>query len=102
METLETKTQVINMNDLFQVLESKDNYIVYLSKEGYIKKVYYEFSKTDINDYELFTLDKVASISKHNIQTIRRYIKEGKLKAEKQGKSYYVTGLDLKGLINNK
>ena len=99
MDILETKTPIVNMSDLYEVLESKENYITYLTKTGYIKKVYYEFSKADINEYELFTLDKVADLSKHNIQTIRRYIKEGRLQARKQGKAYYVTGEELKKLI---
>ena len=57
MDILETKTPIVNMSDLYEVLESKENYITYLTKAGYVKKVYYEFSKADINDYELFTLD---------------------------------------------
>lgn len=40
---------------------------------------------------EYYTIKELSERLKLNIQTLRRYIKEGRLKASKVGRSYYVS-----------
>lgn len=50
---------------------------------------------------KVYDLNEVCELLKMNIQTIRIYIKEGKLKASKIGRKYIITEDDLKELIES-
>lgn len=50
---------------------------------------------------ELFTVSQVAGVLKVHPITIRRYIKEGKLKAFRAGGNVRVSGADLKAFTQN-
>jgi excisionase family DNA binding protein len=45
----------------------------------------------------LFTVDQVAERLNLHAKTVRRYIREGRLKAKRIGKEYRITRLDLDG-----
>ena len=42
-------------------------------------------------EIQVYTLEDIRTSYGFNIQTLRRYIKEGKLNAKKVGKQYFVT-----------
>lgn len=48
-----------------------------------------------------FTVQDVAEILSLNPQTVRRYIREGKLKSKKIGAGHRITKEDLQAFINN-
>ena len=48
---------------------------------------------------KLYDLDEVVELLGLNIQTIRIYIKEGKLKASKVGRKYVVTDEEIKEFL---
>ena len=50
---------------------------------------------------KIYDLQEVCEILKMNIQTIRIYIKEGKLKASKVGRKYVITEEDFKAYLEN-
>ena len=50
---------------------------------------------------KVYDLNEVWELLKMNIQTIRIYIKEGKLKASKIGRKYIITEDDLKEFIES-
>lgn len=50
---------------------------------------------------KVYDLNEVCELLKMNIQTIRIYIKEGKLKASKIGRKYIITEDDLKEFIES-
>lgn len=50
---------------------------------------------------KIYDLNEVCEILKMNIQTIRIYIKEGKLKASKVGRKYVITEEDFKGFLES-
>jgi len=56
-----------------------------------------QFIKEEI---QLYTVDEIAKILQAHTVTIRRYIREGKIKAQKIGKRYYVTKENLKAFVS--
>ena len=48
---------------------------------------------------QVYDLDDLVKLLKMNIQTLRIYIKEGKLKASKVGRKYIVTEENLKEFL---
>ena len=50
---------------------------------------------------KIYDLQEVCEILKMNIQTIRIYIKEGKLKASKVGRKYVITEEDFKDFLES-
>lgn len=50
---------------------------------------------------KVYDLNEVCEILKMNIQTIRIYIKEGKLKASKVGRKYIITEDDFKAFLES-
>lgn len=48
---------------------------------------------------KVYDLDDLVKLLKMNIQTLRIYIKEGKLKASKVGRKYIVTEENLKEFL---
>ena len=50
---------------------------------------------------KIYDLQEVCEILKMNIQTIRIYIKEGKLKASKVGRKYVITEEDFKSFLES-
>ena len=51
-------------------------------------------------EIELMPLDVLAQKLGIHIVTIRRYVRQGKLKARKIGRSYYVSKDSLKGFVD--
>lgn len=51
--------------------------------------------RSDNVNYEYYTVDKIAEMLNMHPKTIQRYIREGKLKAAKVGKSWRISGHDL-------
>jgi excisionase family DNA binding protein len=51
-------------------------------------------------DIELLKVEDIAKVLGTHVITIRRYIRSGKLKAQKVGKSYYVSKENFKDFIN--
>ncbi len=50
---------------------------------------------------KIYDLNEVCEILNMNIQTIRIYIKEGKLKASKVGRKYVITEEDFKAFLES-
>ena len=50
---------------------------------------------------KIYDLQEVCEILKMNVQTIRIYIKEGKLKASKVGRKYVITEEDFKAFLES-
>ena len=50
---------------------------------------------------KIYDLQEVCEILKMNIQTIRIYIKEGKLKDSKVGRKYVITEEDFKAILES-
>lgn len=48
---------------------------------------------------KLYTTEEVAEILKYDVQTIRRFIREGKLSAHKIGKEYRIEEEDFEVLL---
>lgn len=46
-----------------------------------------------------YTVEEVSQIIHKNCDTVRRYIKNGQLKAQKVGRPYYITERDLTEFI---
>ena len=56
---------------------------------------------TTLNYTQIYTTDQAAEVLQINIQTLRKYIREGKLQASKLGsKDYRITGEDIKAFLN--
>lgn len=51
-------------------------------------------------EVELMTLDVLAKKLSVHIVTLRRYVSQGKIKAQKIGRSYYVSKDNLKEFVN--
>jgi len=51
-------------------------------------------------ELELFKVEDIAKELDVNMETIRRYIRQGKLKAQKIGRRYYVSKDNLKAFAN--
>jgi len=51
-------------------------------------------------EIELLKVEDIAAALDANIETIRRYIRQGKLKAQKIGRRYYVSKDNLKDFVN--
>jgi excisionase family DNA binding protein len=49
---------------------------------------------------DIYTVDQVAQILEMHPRTIRRYIRDGRLKATKVGGEWRIKGMDLNGLMN--
>ena len=50
---------------------------------------------------KIYDLNEVCEILNMNIQTIRIFIKEGKLKASKVGRKYVITQQDFKAFLES-
>ena len=50
---------------------------------------------------KVYDLDDLVKLLKMNIQTLRIYIKEGKLKASKVGRKYIITEESLKEFLES-
>lgn len=50
---------------------------------------------------KLYDLKEVSDLLKMNIQTLRKYIKEGKLKASKVGTHYMITEEGIKEFLSD-
>jgi len=48
---------------------------------------------------KLYSTDEVAAITGRTIETVREWIKEGKLPATKRGRSYNINESDLKKFL---
>lgn len=53
-------------------------------------------------DIKVYTLDEIETLLKVTRRTLYRYIKEGKLKANKIGKKWIITEQSLKDFIEGK
>lgn len=51
-------------------------------------------------EIELLKVEDLAKVLGCNMETIRRYIRQGKLKAQKIGRRYYVSKDNLKAFAN--
>lgn len=51
-------------------------------------------------ELELFKAEDIAKELRVNLETVRRYIRRGKLKAQKIGRRYYVSKDNLKAFAN--
>lgn len=49
-----------------------------------------------LGEITLFSLNEISEEMSLSVQTLRRYIKDGKLTAQKLGNNYYVTEENLK------
>lgn len=52
-------------------------------------------------DDKFYTVEQISQLLKIHAKTIQRYIREGKLRASKVGKSWRVSGHDLSAFIEN-
>lgn len=58
-------------------------------------------TRTILNYTQIYTTDQAAEVLQINIQTLRKYIREGKLSASKIGaKDYRITGEDIKDFLD--
>ena len=55
---------------------------------------------TTLNYTEVYTTQQAAEILQINIQTLRKWIREGKLPASKLGSDYRITGEDIKSFLD--
>ena len=55
---------------------------------------------TTLNYTQIYTTDQAAEVLQINIQTLRKYIREGKLPASKLGSDYRITGEDIKAYLD--
>jgi len=53
-----------------------------------------------IEKEKLYTVSEVAEMLKITPQTVRKYIKEKKLKAQRVGRPYLISGTGLKEFLN--
>lgn len=51
---------------------------------------------------DFYNLQEIAELLNMNLQTIRKYVRAGELKASKIGKQYIVTKENLKAFIDSK
>jgi excisionase family DNA binding protein len=51
---------------------------------------------------QLYTATEVAEICRVTVETVRAWIKEGKLKAKKPGREYLVDEVDLREFLEEK
>jgi len=56
--------------------------------------------KYHINLLQIYTTDQAAEVLQINVQTLRKYIREGKLQASKLGSDYRITGEDIKAFLD--
>lgn len=54
-----------------------------------------------LGDITLFSLQEISIEMDLSVQTLRRYIKDGKLTAQKVGNNYYVTEENLKKFLKS-
>jgi excisionase family DNA binding protein len=58
-------------------------------------------TSTILNYTQIYTTEQAAEVLQINIQTLRKYIREGKIKASKLGaKEYRITGEDIKAFLD--
>ena len=55
---------------------------------------------TTLNYTQIYTTDQAAEVLQVNIQTLRKWIREGKLPASKLGSDYRITGDDIKAYLD--
>lgn len=51
---------------------------------------------------DFYNLQEIAELLNMNLQTIRKYVRAGELKASKIGKQYIITKENLKAFIDSK
>lgn len=67
----------------------------------YIKKMEEKERLTAKKKLDVYTLEELSEQLDTEKQTLRSYIKNGKLKASKIGNKYFVTGEDVMELMQN-
>lgn len=55
---------------------------------------------TTLNYTQIYTTEQAAEVLQINIQTLRKWIREGKLPASKLGSDYRITGQDVKNFLD--
>ncbi len=55
---------------------------------------------TTLNLMQIYTTDQAAEVLQINSQTLRKWIREGKLPASKLGSDYRITGEDIKSFLD--
>lgn len=55
---------------------------------------------TTLTHTQIYTTDQAAEVLQINIQTLRKWIREGKLPASKLGSDYRITGEDIKSFLD--
>jgi excisionase family DNA binding protein len=55
-----------------------------------------------IEDTQIFNLEDLSVVLGIGVRTLREYIKSGKLKSKKIGRSYFVTGESLNEFVSSK
>ncbi len=55
---------------------------------------------TTLNYTKIYTTDQAAEVLQINSQTLRKWIREGKLPASKLGSDYRITGEDIKSFLD--
>lgn len=57
-------------------------------------------TSTILNYTQIYTTEQAAEVLQINIQTLRKWIREGKLSASKLGSDYRITGEDIKAYLD--
>lgn len=55
---------------------------------------------TTLNLMQIYTTAQAAEVLQINIQTLRKWVREGKLPASKLGSDYRITGEDIKSFLD--
>ena len=55
---------------------------------------------TTLNYTQVYTAAQAAKVLQINIQTLRKWVREGKLPASKLGSDYRITGEDIKSFLD--
>ena len=56
---------------------------------------------TTLDFEKIYTTDQAAEVLQINVQTLRKWIREGKLTASKLGNDYRLTGSDLAAFLDD-
>lgn len=67
----------------------------------YIEEMEEKIRLTAKKKLDVYTLEELSEQLDMDKQTLRSYIKNGKLKASKIGNKYFVTGVDVMELMQN-
>ncbi|AJW77002.1 helix-turn-helix domain-containing protein [Marinitoga sp. 1155] len=77
-----------------EILDFKETY-------GYIPKNIQVESLNDADSLKVYTPAEVAKILKVNSDTVRRYIRTGKIRASRVGKTYRITQKNIEEFLNS-